>query len=227
MLITALEERMKDGLVWQCLLDRGMTKNKLLKEWKIKSYFLAGKAELLKKEYDASIVHLEDALKILADDPQSTAEITKLKDLLSTAMKKRSAELKKEKSTWSKAFQKNKEEPEKPEPETAAAIEHAPSQGEDMKSIEEILKTMNINVASPAGNPPSFTTSGAEVNGKTSKGAKKNKDTKKDAAAKKDEIDGSDGDSVSDEAFGWMIGATAVLGAIGLAAFFVMKSKQK
>jgi hypothetical protein len=227
MLITALEERMKDGLVWQCLLDRGMTKNKLLKEWKIKSYFLAGKAELLKKEYDASIAHLEDALKILADDPQSIAEITKLKDLLSTAMKKRSAELKKEKSTWSKAFQKNKEEPDKPEPEVVAAAEHAPSQGEDMQSIDDILKTMNINVASPAGNPPSSATSGADANGKTSKTAKRSKDIKKDAAAKRSESEGNDGDSVSDEAFGWMIGATAVIGAIGLAAFFVMKSKQK
>lgn len=226
MLITALEERMKDGLVWQCLLDRGMTKNKLLKEWKIKSYFLAGKAELLKKEYDASISHLEDALKILADDPQSTAEITKLKDLLSTAMKKRSAELKKEKSTWSKAFQKNKEEPEKPEPEVVAAVD-APSQGEDMKSIEEILKTMNIKVPSPAGNAPTSATSGAEANGKTSKTAKRSKDIKKDSAAKNSEAEGSDGDSVSDEAFGWLIGATAVIGAIGLAAFFVMKSKQK
>jgi cobalamin biosynthesis Mg chelatase CobN len=223
MLITALEERMKDGLVWQRLLDRGMTKNKLLKEWKIKSYFLAGKAELLKKEYDASISHLEDALKILADDPQSIAEITKLKDLLSTAMKKRSAELKKEKSTWSKAFQKNKEEPEKPEPAVVAAAEHAPSQGEDMKSIEEILKTMNINVASPAGNPSTSATSGTEANGKT---AKRSKDIKKESAAKRSEAEGSD-DSVSDEAFGWIIGATAVIGAIGLAAFFVMKSKQK
>jgi hypothetical protein len=212
--------------VWQCLLDRGMTKNKLLKEWKIKSYFLAGKAELLKKEYDASISHLEDALKILADDPQSIAEITKLKDLLSTAMKKRSAELKKEKSTWSKAFQKNKEEPEKPEPAVVAAAGHAPSQGEDMKSIEEILKTMNINVASPAGNLSSSANSGIEANEKTSKTGKRSKDIKKDAASKRSEAEGSD-DSVSDEAFGWMIGATAVIGAIGLAAYFVMKSKQK
>ena len=226
MLITALEDRMKEGLVWQCLLDRGMTKNKLLKEWKIKSYFLAGKAELLKKEYDASISHLEDALKILADDPQSLVEITKLKDLLSTATKKRSAELKKEKSTWSRAFQKNKEEPDKPEPEVVATAEHVPSQGEDMKSIEEILKTMNINVSGPTGGPQSTTTSAAEAIG--SKAAKRSKDIKRDAAAKKSEAEnGGEGDSVSDEAFGWMIGATALIGAIGLAAFFVMKSKQR
>ena len=149
-----------------------------------------------------------------------------IKRLAFDATKKRSAELKKEKSTWSRAFQKNKEEPDKPEPEVVATAEHVPSQGEDMKSIEEILKTMNINVSGPTGGPQSTTTSAAEAIG--SKAAKRSKDIKRDAAAKKSEAEnGGEGDSVSDEAFGWMIGATALIGAIGLAAFFVMKSKQR
>ena len=136
MLISALEERMEEGQVWKCLLERGMTKNKLIKEWKIKSYFLAGKAELLRKEYDSSMSHIESALRLLEGDINATAEITKLKDLLSTATKKKSAELKKEKSTWSKAFQKNKEEPEL----TPVVPEEEVGVVENVKTIEEILK---------------------------------------------------------------------------------------
>ena len=34
-------------------------------------------------------------------------------------------------------------------------------------------------------------------------------------------------DSVSDETFGWLVGASEVLGVLGVAAFMIMKSRQK
>ena len=181
MLISALEERMDGGQVWQCLQDRGMTKTKQIKEWKTKSYFLAGKAELLRKEYDVSIGHLESALTLLADDPQSSTEIVKLKELLATATKKRAAELKKEKSTWSKAFQKNNEIPEKV-PEVVIPVEHVETK--DVRTVEEILKEMRKGSKVEAGTPPVDTKakSKAKVNPKNKQVKKASK-----AVAKEEE----------------------------------------
>ena len=99
MLVSAIEERIESGKVWQELLSRGMTEKKLKNEWKKKSYFLAGKADLMRREYDTSVSNLEEALKLtLQDDTSSTAaaEEAKLKELLQIATKKRTAELKKQ-----------------------------------------------------------------------------------------------------------------------------------
>lgn len=232
MLITALEERMPDGLVWQCLLERGMTANKLLKEWKTKSYFLAGKAELLRKEYDSSIAFLESGLKFLNDDPQYLEKITKLKELLSTATKKRAEELKKEKSTWSKAFQKNKAELDKVEIESAAAAENARSEvgkvdEKDEKTIEDILKSMNVKAASHTN-----ATTAAPSNTNTRVGGAAESGSKaavpRGAQSEEEEEEGEgEGGGLSDETFGWMIGATTVIGVLGVAAFFILKSRQR
>lgn len=259
MLISALEERMDGGQVWQCLQDRGMTRTKLIKEWKTKSYFLAGKAELLRKEYDVSIGHLESALTLLADDPQSSTEIVKLKELLATATKKRTAELKKEKSTWSKAFKKNNEIPEKV-PEVITSIEQA--ENKDVRSVEEILKEMrkNSNIdtsATPLGDSKtkSKTNSKAKVTPKSKEGKKasskfiikeewtddNNNDDDDEEEEYVDEEDDDDdaergtgkkynsgnNDSVSDETFGWLIGASVVLSVLGAAAFVLLKARQR
>jgi vacuolar-type H+-ATPase subunit I/STV1 len=162
-----------------------MTQNKLLKEWKKKSYFLAGKAELLNKEYKNAIIHLENAIKLIDGDVQSAAEILKLKDLLKSAMKKKSAELKREKDTWAKAFQKNKVEPdEKVAPEVTEPKN---------ESIETIMKDLQDNTARV-----------------------------------KDEVEESGGDdSVSDEMFGYAVGASLVLGVVGLITFAFLRSRQK
>ena len=99
MLVSAIEERIESGKVWQELVARGMTEKKLKNEWKKKSYFLAGKADLMRREYDTSVSNLEEALKLTVhDDSSSTAaaEEAKLKELLQIAIKKRAAELKKQ-----------------------------------------------------------------------------------------------------------------------------------
>jgi tetratricopeptide (TPR) repeat protein len=191
LLISAIEERMETGLVWKCLLERGMTQNKLLKEWKKKSYFLAGKAELLNKEYKNAIIHLENAIKLIDGDVQSAAEILKLKDLLKSAMKKKSAELKREKDTWAKAFQKNKIEPD--EIVAPAAVGSGEVSDVKTESIETIMKDLHDNTSRV-----------------------------------KDEVEESGGDdSVSDEMFGYAVGASLVLGVIGLVTFAFLRSRQK
>jgi tetratricopeptide (TPR) repeat protein len=107
-LVSAIEERIDNGKVWQQLVSRGMTLKKLRNEWKKKSHFLAGKADLMRREYDTAVTNLEEALRLtLHDDPTAAAEEAKLRELLQVATKKRAAELKKEKSTWTRAFEKN------------------------------------------------------------------------------------------------------------------------
>ena len=204
MLISALEERMEDGQVWKYLLERGMTKNKLIKEWKIKSYFLAGKSELLRKEYDTSIALLEAGLKILENDPSAAAEITKLKDLHLNASKRRSAELKKEKSTWAKAFQKNKEEPDV----APVVLMDEEVIVENAENFEEILKGMN---AAPK---------------KIKNTVKIVENVKEEEEVGEDVVEVND-DAVSDEAFGWLVGATTIIGFVAIAAFYLLKSKQR
>ena len=105
-----MEERIPAGAVWQCMIERGMNEEKLQKEWKKKSCYLIGKAELMRREYKAAVLHLEVALKLIAGDAAREKEEVELKTLLATANKKKTEEVKKEKNTWSKAFEKNKSE---------------------------------------------------------------------------------------------------------------------
>ena len=117
-----MEAKTEQGQVWQELLRRGLTNKKICYEWKKKGYFLAGKANFLAKEYEAAIENIENALKLGAamsgstSDKEAIADEAKLKEMLQMAQKKRAAELKKEKQTWSKAFEKNKEESEPRDP---------------------------------------------------------------------------------------------------------------
>jgi tetratricopeptide (TPR) repeat protein len=113
-LITALEPRMETGKVWQCLLKEGMTKDKLFKEWKKKSLFYIGKSELMRKNYQTAIDRMREALEIIDTDNQDNVHpsiannIIELKELIVQAEKKKNDEIKREKSTWQKAFKKDK-----------------------------------------------------------------------------------------------------------------------
>ena len=128
MLVSAIEN-MKQGLVWQHLLSRGMTEQKLIYEWKKKSYFLKGKADLVRKEYESAIEHLEHALKLSTTSPTGALDDAKLRELLQQAITKRTAEKKKEKNTWSKAFDKIKEESEGAATATGFGTGSPPSSG--------------------------------------------------------------------------------------------------
>jgi tetratricopeptide (TPR) repeat protein len=100
--------------VWHSLVnDRGMMFEKLM-EWKRKSYFYLGKSYYSKKDYEISIRHFEDALNILEKfhmknmTSKTEADRAKLKEFIQNAKKGHSQQLKKEKSTWAKAFEENK-----------------------------------------------------------------------------------------------------------------------
>jgi hypothetical protein len=127
LLITSLEEKINSGPseVWKCLQGNGLTTDKL-QEWKRKSLFYMGKAELKNKDFEDSVTHLETALALT---PPNAKDIPILKDLLETARKYRAAELKKEKSTWSKAFKSSKAAHDADEAAAAAAAAAATPSG--------------------------------------------------------------------------------------------------
>jgi hypothetical protein len=110
MLIETLEARIPAALVWHCLLEAGMTLEKFQKEWKKKSLFLLGKAELGLTNYQAALDHFKAALNLIAADesPVMIKQSDELRTLISQAQAKRTAEKKKEKATWSRAFEKGK-----------------------------------------------------------------------------------------------------------------------
>lgn len=119
LLIQSLEDKINAGPseVWKCLQARSVSYDKL-QEWKRKSYFYLGKAELKNKEFDDAASHLEAAVALT---PSSAKDLGKIKELLETAKKHRAAELKREKSTWSRAFKSSKAEHEAEEAAAAAA----------------------------------------------------------------------------------------------------------
>ncbi len=84
-----------------------MTLDKLI-DWKRKALFYMGKAELKIKDFESCVTHLEQALSLCVGGPDAP----RIKEMLETARKHRAAELKREKSTWSKAFKVSKAEQE-------------------------------------------------------------------------------------------------------------------
>jgi cobalamin biosynthesis Mg chelatase CobN len=132
-----------------------------LLEWKRKSLFYMGKAELKIKCFDDAVMHLESALALT---PAKAKDATVLKDLLETAKKYRAAELKKEKNTWSKAFKSSKAEHEAEEAAAAAAAaasatskKHGrgstPNGAESKVTVSKEGDKVNIDMNSILGKP--------------------------------------------------------------------------
>lgn len=119
MLVRAMEGRVGSS-VWRELLKRGMTLDKLCKDWKKKSLYLLGKAELKTRDYDEAVEHFEAALALIEADEAYAKNAAELRDLLASTMLLRKKELKRSQKTWSKAFQQSGEEVEK-EKEQAAS----------------------------------------------------------------------------------------------------------
>lgn len=213
-LISALEPRMETGKVWQCLLRDGMTKDKLFKEWKKKSLFYIGKSELMRKNYKTAIDRLREALQILSTDnltnvhPSISNNITELKDLLVLAEKKKGDEIKREKSTWQKAFKKDKTQPESKVASSTTSLEHPPGAA----------------VAATTFTSPSarFTKTDESMEGTQSKGNSSN--TSKIQQGSSEEVVSPTGGGFPYMGTILMFG---LLGSLGTAAYWYMRVKSK
>lgn len=126
-LIHSLEKNIPAGQVWQCLLDNGITLDKLRKEWKKKALFCIGKSELNRQNYQEAIDRFEEALVLLVGDEALATQTKELRALLADAQSKKLSEKKKEKATWSKAFRKNQTVTDDAGESTADAVNTASS----------------------------------------------------------------------------------------------------
>jgi hypothetical protein len=98
---------MPDSLVWKSCLQRGLTEEKIFIETKKKSLFYMGKGNYLRKNYDEAIKQLEEALSLIAGDPNKEADANTIKQLLQQAKSNSKKESRKEMTKWSKAFEAN------------------------------------------------------------------------------------------------------------------------
>jgi hypothetical protein len=114
MLIAAVDGTKQNSAFWNKMVDNGITEEKLLRDWKKKSLYCLGKAELARKNYTEAVDHLEAALKILGNytDSGSAANAKDFRGLIAKAKHLKAEETRKEKSTWATAFRKNNTEPE-------------------------------------------------------------------------------------------------------------------
>ena len=113
-LIAAVEGTKPKGEFWRKMVENGVSEEKLLRDWKKKSLYCLGKAELARKNYTQAVDHLEAALKILGNysDDSSAANMKDFRSLIAKAKHLKAEEVRKEKSTWATAFRKNETEPE-------------------------------------------------------------------------------------------------------------------
>jgi tetratricopeptide (TPR) repeat protein len=126
-LIHSLEKNIPAGQIWQCLLENGITSDKLRKEWKKKALFCIGKSELNRQNYQEAIERFEEALGLIVGDEALATQTKELRALLAEAQSKKLSEKKKEKATWSKAFRKNQTDTEDGGDSTADAVNIASS----------------------------------------------------------------------------------------------------
>jgi hypothetical protein len=108
-LIRSLEKNIPQSQIWQCLVENGITLDKLQKEWKKKALFFIGKAQLKRGDYADAQKNLEDALGLIEKDPKLATQIGELRELIGEASLKDKKAKQKEKAVWARAFQKNKE----------------------------------------------------------------------------------------------------------------------
>lgn len=111
MLISALEGQIPLGSkVWDCLLKRKLTKDILLKKWKKRSYYLAGKGYTGSLDLKNAKEKFKSALELIDGDVEYLKESNELKKLINETAKKIAKENKMEKKMWSKAFSGEDEE---------------------------------------------------------------------------------------------------------------------
>jgi len=114
LLVRAMQSRIGSNM-WRELVSRGMTEDKLMKDWCKKSLYLLAKAEMGLKEYDDACEHFEAALKLVDGDDGYKKNAAELRKALEEAQVARKKQLKKEQKIWGGAFEKSKQEEEQNE----------------------------------------------------------------------------------------------------------------
>ena len=163
MLIDAMESQISKttSKVWEEFQKRGMSLEKLTKDWKKKSLFYKGKACLLQRDYDGACENFDLALRLVKDDPKLGTQAKELADFFAQAKKLKAVALRKEKDTWKKAFNKNTKEgkTETPAPAPASAVApqvaSPPRNGASAKAKVDVSKYIKGAASSSSGSSSS------------------------------------------------------------------------
>jgi hypothetical protein len=149
MLISALEAQIPLGSkVWECLQKRNITKDILLKKWKKRSYYLAGKGYTGSLDLKNAKENFKSALDLIESDPEYVKEANELKKLINETTKKIMKENKIEKKMWSKAFSGQEEETKPSSPKKAS--NSTPKEDEDIDLSKFGLPNLAPKTGSPA-----------------------------------------------------------------------------
>lgn len=142
-------------MIWKCLTENGVTLDQLKKVWKKKALYYVGKAQLKRKNFKEAAEHLEEALGLIAEDAKLAANAGELRTLLADAKARYAKEMKREKSTWAKAFKKGKTEvesmyrdvaePASPAPSAPTSPMGANAQNFDPNNLKFDLSDLDIN----------------------------------------------------------------------------------
>lgn len=197
LLVNTLQARIPEAKIWEALVEKqGFTMDKLLKGIKKKSHFYVGKAELYRKNYSEALDHFEKSLKLIDGDTNYLKEAKQLKDFIATTNKQSSAEKKREKDTWSKAFSKSKKEyaeveeqspakknmssssmddSRKPETASAAPVKASASFSSSVKKTVDLGNGVKVDMSAldPISEPKTSSSSSSKINNSSSSSSSK------------------------------------------------------
>ena len=232
MLARHMEARIGQSNVWRKLEARGMTKDKLTKDWIKKSLFLLSRAEMALKEYDEACNHLDTALKLVEGDAAYEKNAAELRALLLEAQKERKKQIKKEQKIWGGAFEKSKKEQEdgekaaaKDRARTQAAAAAASAAAAAAAAAAQTTKGTNSSGSSGSGgSSPSPTGPGFDASlyskAYMSKLLKKDEDEDEDEGAGKDPAGGGSSD---DEYANWTIGLGVAAAVVAVGGYMLSR----
>jgi len=122
LLTRAMQGRIGSNM-WRALVERGLSEDKLVKDWMKKSLYLLAKAEVGLKDFDEACEHLEAAIKLVEGDKEYEKNAAELRKALEEANVARKQQLKKDKKIWGGSFKKMKQEEEQLEKEKQQQLE--------------------------------------------------------------------------------------------------------
>ena len=169
MLVSALEAQIPLGSkVWDCLLQRKLTMDILVKKWKKRSYYLAGKGYTGSLELKNAKENFKKALDLIDGDAEFVKEANELKKLINETTKKISKENKIEKKMWSKAFSGEGEEEKSSSSAPSSPDKKAPQEETEIDLSEFGLPSLKGSSPTPKSSSSSSSSAPSSVVAKKS-----------------------------------------------------------
>lgn len=219
-ILEAIDSVIPNGQVYQELLKRGVTDQKLRKDWRIKALFLLGKGMVMRGDFEVAIPVLRKA-NDLTGDP-GNAEIHALLEAATKGIEKHKRESKK---LWSKAFQKRSAQIEPdPEEEAEIAAKQAMAATADTPNLAATTPVLPVTPIAPTLDPGALSELTAQI-------TKDLNPTKSFSKPKKGSKTPTAASSANEKAADWSSSSVAMLavtaaGLLAAGAFLYLRGKK-